>query len=174
MPMMIRRARPTAIALAMVFVATGSVAHAASLPAHAQIGVGLRVDTATFRRTVSIRYHVEFRKVVAADIDRDGDLDVVATTDHGFTVWVNDGSGHLTSQTPFGGPALDGRSSAVTWQGDERRGDEPIQDEVPSAPLLTAYAHAPPPAVGRSAGALDIPLTFDSGHRLRSPRAPPA
>lgn len=42
-----------------------------------------------------------FVAIIAADIDADGDLDVIAA-DRALNlyVWVNDGAGHLTLQTP--------------------------------------------------------------------------
>jgi hypothetical protein len=40
--------------------------------------------------------------IVTADIDADGDLDVVASdTDLQIHVWVNDGAGHLTPRSPM-------------------------------------------------------------------------
>ena len=60
---------------------------------------------------------------VTADIDADGDLDVVATDQAlNLLVWVNDGSGHLTRQRPrhSGGestsapaPAFEGRAGSL-------------------------------------------------------------
>jgi len=49
--------------------------------------------------------------IVVADIDRDGDADVVATDDalHLF-VWINDGTGRLTQQRPT--PTGDGLGAA--------------------------------------------------------------
>ena len=70
-------------------------ARAASLPPRAEIGLTSGVEAGAFRSLVRSRYHVEYRVVVAADVDRDGDLDVLATTDRGVTLWVNDGAGHL-------------------------------------------------------------------------------
>jgi hypothetical protein len=49
-----------------------------------------------------------FVSVIAADIDADGDLDVIAS-DRSLQiyVWVNDGAGHFTQQEPV---------HATTWQ----------------------------------------------------------
>lgn len=60
---------------------------------------------------------------ITADIDADGDLDVVATDqDLNLLVWVNDGRGHLTRQRPRHsggestsppGPTLERRSASL-------------------------------------------------------------
>src|SRR6185369_8085701 len=50
-------------------------------------------DANSFARQIALSYHVDPHRVLAADIDRDGDLDVLAATDDGFKVWVNDGHG---------------------------------------------------------------------------------
>ena len=87
-----RRAAFTAAAVVPLVGALAPSASAATLPVNAEIGVGTPVDVDTFERTVSNRYHFAFRKVVTADIDRDGDLDVVDAPDRNLVVWVNDGS----------------------------------------------------------------------------------
>lgn len=73
---------------------------AASLPARAEVKAGKSVEPDVFRELVASSYNVQFNRVVAADIDRDGDVDVLAATDHTLTVWVNDGQGHLTRRVP--------------------------------------------------------------------------
>src|SRR5665213_2207550 len=110
-------------------------ASAASLPAHAEVGVAPCIDLAAFRQVVASRYDVEFTSVIAADIDRDGDIDVLAETGHTLTVWVNDGAGHLTSQRTPQGPAIEGRAPATTWRGHEDRPDPSTNDDAPTAPM---------------------------------------
>src|SRR5258705_9259236 len=110
-----RRAAFTA-AVASLVGAFALSASAETLPVNAEIGVGTRVDVTTFESTVSNQYHVAFQKVVTVDIDRDGDLDVVATTDRSLVVWLNDGSGHLTTQVPKKALRVAGRSPATTWR----------------------------------------------------------
>jgi hypothetical protein len=132
------------------------------------------IDVVRFERIVSERYHVRLRRIVAADIDRDGDIDVVASTEHGFMVWMNDGAGHLNRQAPRHEPALAGRSPEKTWKGDESQRDESYQDELPSLSEMTARAHAPPPMVLRVRSLLDEVAYHDEASRLSSPRAPPA
>jgi len=174
--LMPRRRRLFAIALTIVgcLMAAAGRTEAASLPPDAQVRIGPRIDVANFRRTVSSRYHVEFRRVIATDIDRDGDIDVVATTDHGFSVWVNDGSGRLTSQTPSSRAALHGESRGTTFEGQDRRHQESMQDDVVSVSLVATYAHAPPADVTVRTTVLDPFFQSAAAGRDSSPRAPPA
>src|SRR5438309_9761896 len=137
MPKMARRAATLVIAIGLAAVAAAPAA-AASLPLRADVRAGRQVDVDAFERSVAIRYHLHFRKVVAADIDRDGDIDVVAATDLGLIVWVNDGEGHLTSQPPANAAVVDGRFNGPALGGRETNADEPIQDDLPSVPLPAA------------------------------------
>lgn len=169
--------RQAGFTVAMVGLFAGALARpssAATLPLNAEIGAGACVDIAAFERTVATRYHVAFRKVVAADIDRDGDLDVVTATDHSLVVWVNDGSGHLTTRSPKSAPAANGGVPATTWQDRDLQRDEPIQDDAPPTPLLTANAHAPPVLVAQYPRRPDLPVRLDITCGFRTPRAPPA
>jgi hypothetical protein len=111
--------------------------------------------------------------VVATDIDSDGDLDIVATTDRSFTVWLNDGTGHLTSQRPSNAPAIDGRAPATTWRDSEERSDPSTNDGGSTTPLAVARAHAPPAGAAGDAAALDFSADLSSRIRSSSPRAPP-
>jgi hypothetical protein len=172
--MSVRRACRVVAVLTVAFVVSAATSSAgASLPPNAQIRVGPRIDVTAFRRSVATRYQVELRRIVTADIDRDGDLDVLATTDYGFTVWLNDGSGRLTWQAPSPSPTLDGRSPATTWRDHDRRRDESLQDDVPSVPVPTPYAHAPPALVARSTVPFGAFPRIDLRYRPSSPRGPP-
>lgn len=163
-----------ALVVAVLSPCSAASADAASLPAHADVRAGRCVEPASFRLLVADRYHVEFSKVIATDIDRDGDIDVVATTDRSFTVWVNDGSGHLTSQRPSqGGPGIDARAPATTWSGDDDRSDPSMNDGAPAAALLIAGAHAPPAPNAGDAALLDCAARLSSRIRCSAPRAPP-
>jgi hypothetical protein len=112
---------------------------------------------------------------ITADIDADGDLDVVATDQSlNLLVWVNDGTGHLTRQRPRhsggesttpGDPALERRlpSPGLSTLNDPpsaRLGQRPHVDAslpranrppaadpfVPSATTSHRPSRAPPPA----------------------------
>jgi hypothetical protein len=144
------------------------------LPRGAVVRVGPTVDAATFTRAVAMRYHVVLQRVVTADIDRDGDLDVLSTTERGVLVWVNDGTGRLTSQTPRHRPFIDGTAPPDTWNGDRTRNDETIQDDVPSLQLPSESAHAPPASIGSTAASSDVTLHSSAPHFGSAPRAPPS
>jgi hypothetical protein len=149
-----------AAALALAFVPAASTAvHAA--------------DSATFARAIATQYHVDALHVVTADIDRDGDLDVVAATDRGFMVWLNDGAGRFTSQAPRQRPLVDGRPAGDSWSGDESRDNETIQNGTPSVPLSGEYGHAPPRTSSRSAVPVDAGSRSDTSRGCCIPRAPP-
>jgi FG-GAP-like repeat len=161
---------------AIVFAALSPLsasAEAASLPAHAEIRAGRCIEPASFRWLVASRYHVEFNTVVATDIDSDGDLDIVATTDRSLTVWLNDGTGHLTSQRPSNAPAIEGRAPATTWRESGDRTDPSTNDGGPTMPLLMARAHAPPAMASRDAAALDFSADRSARYRFSPSRAPP-
>jgi hypothetical protein len=166
----VRRAAFTIAALLLC----GSSALAGTVPAGSVVRVGGAIDLAAFTRTIATRYHVELQRVAAADIDRDGDLDVVAATDRGFLVWVNDGSGRLTSQSPREKSGLDGHAPADTWSGGQSPRGDTIQNDAPSPRLANAYAHGPP------ASPSQVLLSPLSGYRsvfalsAQIPRAPPS
>jgi len=148
-------------------------ARAATLPLRAEVRIGPSIDIAAFERVVALRYHVHFRKIVAADIDHDGDLDLVAATDGGFVVWVNDGEGHLTSQPPSHAPSVDGLASRTAWRGRGAPVQETIQNTLPSVPLPGVYAHAPPQLVAPTRSLLDAFACCHSAFGCHTPRAPP-
>jgi hypothetical protein len=112
--------------------------------------------------------------IVAADIDSDGDLDVVASdTELELHVWINDGSGHFTRRDPM---------RPGTWQ------------ELPPLPGLDTHstrsnAFTTPSSPSFVTGSRPLFWTLSASptslrrlaHRLpqidrgsRTPRAPPA
>ena len=149
------------VACALVLVATASTAARAA-------------DPATFARTVATQYQVDARHVVTADIDRDGDLDVLAATDRGFMVWLNDGGGRFTSQVPSERPVVDVHESRDSWSDDESCGNETIQGTSPSAPIDSESADAPAQPSSRPAVESDGPGRDDASRGRRTPRAPPS
>ena len=149
------------VASALVLVASASTAARAA-------------DPATFARAIATQYHVDARHVVTADIDRDGDLDVLAATDDGFMVWVNDGRGQFTSQAPSDRPVVDVHESGDSWSDDESRGNETIQASAAPIPIDGERAHAPVQISSRPAVEIDGPGRDDASRGSRTPRAPPA
>ena len=101
--------------LALGFASSRSPATAAPVPLRADIRAGHQIDIAAFERFVALRYDIHVRKAIAADIDRDGDLDLVAATDRGFIVWVNDGAGHLTSAPPTRSTGASRSAKQARW-----------------------------------------------------------
>ena len=148
-------------------------AQAAGVPAGARIRIDRTFDVPAFERAVARRYHVRFHKIVAADIDRDGDLDVVGTTDLGFVFWVNDGQGHLTSQTPTRSPLLDSTAAATMWSGRDAGRDVSIQNDLPSPRLPGDSPRAPPSVVAQYHSTPDHAAGLDATFGCRVPRAPP-
>ena len=130
-------------------------------------------DPATFARTIATEYHVDARHVVTADIDRDGDLDVLAATDRGFMVWVNDGRGRFTSQVPSDRPVVDVHEPPNSWSDDESRGNETIQSNSASIPVDSDNAHAAQQISSRSPVEIDRSSCADASRGSCTPRAPP-
>lgn len=144
------------------------------MPAGSVVRVDRPIDTEAFARLIATRFHVTLQHVVTTDIDRDGDLDIVASTDRGFLVWVNDGAGRLTSQPPRHAPAVDGSEPGDTWQGGRSRADETIQNNLPSPRLSGSYTSAPPNVAGRRAASVDAEPAATTVRTAKSPRAPPS
>ena len=69
--MFFSRARVAVLGM-VALLSLAAPARAGSLPHGAEVGLTSGVDVVAFRRLVASRYHVEFRVVLAADIDRDG------------------------------------------------------------------------------------------------------
>jgi len=160
------------IACALLFVAVP--AHAEStLPANADVRVGSSVNLETFTHAVATRYHVELRRVVAADIDRDGDVDFIAATDAGLRVWVNDGGGRLTAKTPQQSSAPSACAPGVAWDGENSLRELSVQNELPAPRVHSPYAHAPPPAVSTIRSPLQAARVPSPVFGIRTPRAPP-
>jgi hypothetical protein len=166
--------RAASILAAVCCVLLAQPVRAASVPDGARVRVDRTIDLQAFEQTVVRKYHVTFHRVIAADIDRDGDLDVLASTDHEFVVWLNDGRGHLTSQSPTKGSTLDGSRGASTWDDGGVRREESIQNDLPSPRLPGVYAHGPPAAAIEFRCRENVGLRPASVCGCQVPRAPPA
>ena len=128
-------------------------------------------DANSFAREVALSYHVDAQHVLAADIDRDGDLDVLAATEDGFKIWVNDGTGRFTSRTPEPGALPDCHPTANSRNAAELLDHETIQSE--SISIVATYAHAPPDSSSRSTATFDAVVRRRTFLDSRTPRAPP-
>jgi hypothetical protein len=174
MPSMPKRLfRLAAVVLSMFWSMAASTVRAATLPAGAEVHAGRCVEASSFRQLVERRYQVEFGNVVATDLDSDGDIDVLATTDKTFTVWVNDGQGHLTSQRLPTGPAIDSRPSPNAFDGQDDRSNPSINTDVPTTAVLVERAHAPPIAASGGASLDRQSAPSSSLVRSSAPRGPP-
>jgi hypothetical protein len=150
-------------------------ARASSLPAGAHVHVARTFDAPAFERAITHSYHVTLNEIVAADVDRDGDIDVITTSDGVVVFWVNDGQGFLSSSEASSRPSLDGGAPAPVWDRGERDVDvASAQDDPQSVRLTGVYPHAPPPLAARRPLATDSALRVLETVDLSAPRAPPA
>jgi len=163
-----------AAVLAAALVGVSLPAFAGTLPPGAEVPAGRSVDLTDFARLVATRYDVQFERIIAADIDRDGDQDVIGAVGPGVVVWLNDGAGHLTSQVPSESTGVDGRAPASAWRERTTRFDEPLPGGVPSFSLLTDRRSAAPGHMSQQlprSSAAPIEIHHEGA---RTPRAPPA
>lgn len=83
-----------------------------------------------FRSAVSPATISRFLQVVTRDIDRDGDLDVIATDGTAdLLVWENDGAGHFTRKTPDRRSDFDLAPREATVHGDPVAGNDAYQND---------------------------------------------
>jgi hypothetical protein len=166
------------IAIASIAIACGllhpSPARAQTLPSGASIRIGRTLDAAAFARAVETRFRIELRNVVAADVDRDGDLDVLASTDRELLVWVNDGAGRLTQRPPTEHkPAITGDAPGDTWRTDDGADHDTIQNDAPSLRFVAGGWHTPPRRVSTAASPRVHARAFCVSLGTLVPRAPP-
>jgi hypothetical protein len=139
----------------------GSVDHGLALPPE-------------FSATVDLARTGPLARVVASDIDRDGDIDVVAnvgTLD--LIVWTNDGAGHFTRMPASHRPSFQALPAPPSFDGESIASSEWIQndhrDDAHLAPLNAIVG-----AASRSAlSARKSVVPPQSGPGVRSSRAPP-
>lgn len=173
----VRRARRIAarvIALVAVSVGASLPASAGTLPAGAEVPAGRSVDLEAFARLVATRYDVQFDRVIAADLDRDGDQDVIGAGDPGVVVWLNDGEGHLTSQPPRETSRADMRAPITVWRERAAGTDQPLPSGTPSFSLPIDRSHpAPARTSQRVTRAVTVVINHEH-HGACTPRAPPS
>jgi len=156
--------------------AAAAPAHASGLPVGAHVQVARTFDAPAFERAITHSYHVTLKKILAADVDRDGDIDVITASDGEVMFWVNDGQGYLSSsQASTRSSAINSGAPAPVWNGGERDRDmASVQDDPPSVRLTAACAHAPPLPPARPRPAAERALRVLETCDLSAPRAPPA
>jgi len=132
-------------------------------------------DDATLRRlngAIGTRLHV--LQAVSRDLDRDGDLDIVASTSEELlVVWINDGSGHFTRVRLRSVPA--GVSEGTqTYSSREQAPPSavpsPRSTHAIAAPALPGLDGRAPP----HDRAADSPAISLLAHATRFVRGPPA
>jgi hypothetical protein len=180
----VKRRLRTAVCCASLLVATlcGGLRSGDSRPARDPAVVfdpALRADPAVvlpagFAAAIDRATSDQFVRVVADDVDRDGDVDVVASLDSlDLAVWKNDGAGHFTREPSSRHTSLQAQPTAPSVDGDPLTSNEWIQngqrrgaafeslsnrtDDDPET-LFTSFVRA---AIGLE------------GPRARSSRAPP-
>lgn len=163
-----------AVVLVAALVGVSLPALAGTLPPGAEVPAGRSVDLTAFTRLVATRYDVQFEHVIATDIDRDGDQDVIGAGGPGVVVWLNDGAGHLTSQPPRESTDVDARTPAAAWRERTTTIDEPLPGGLPSFNLPTGRrAAAPTHTSRRLSRPAAAPIEIDH-EGARTPRAPPS
>jgi hypothetical protein len=114
-----------------------------------------------------------FLSLIAADIDADGDLDVVGIDEfRRLVVWENDGTGQLTRKSPTQ-PDGAGASRALPWVADQPATTQASMHHR-SAPLDVSMARCADACgyLPRSSAVASGPLSPTLS--TNSPRAPPA
>ena len=135
------------------------------------LSVGLPAGfTATLDRATSD----QFVRVVADDVDRDGDIDVVASLDSlDLAVWKNDGAGHFTRQPSSRHLALQTQPPAPSVDSDPLTSNEWIQNGQPRGADLARLRD--PVADDPESPFAPVVRTATNlrGLRVRRTRAPP-
>lgn len=126
-----------------------------------------------FEDAISVEPGNTLRRVVTVDFDRDGDLDVLASTDRGIRVWLNDGQGNLVSQPPQTAEPISDSTGVRKDAGVRQDSSESIQNDLPSFSAPPSRARAVrAPARSLAFDGFAVPLRSRSRSSL-VPRAPP-
>jgi hypothetical protein len=126
--------------------------------------------TATLDRATSD----QFVRVVADDVDRDGDIDVVASLDSlDLAVWKNDGAGHFTRQPSSRHLALQMQPTAPSVDSDPLTSNEWIQNGQPRGADLSSLRDRAVDNPESPFSPIVRTATNPRSLRVRSTRAPP-
>jgi len=142
--------------------------------AQPQLRAGERLDAPALNRLVPSADRLQIRVAVGADIDADGDVDVVATTDRELVVWINDGDDHFHRRMAHHHPVADGPSAPDTWSDDGSGAAQAVLAGTVLMPLLVVRAHAPPIGGAPHRLAVHHLVRSDVCPSSRTPRAPPS
>jgi hypothetical protein len=139
-----------------------------------QLRAGDRLDAPALHLLVPSADRLQIRAAVGADIDSDGDVDVVAATDRDLVVWINDGRGHFRRRAAHRHPIADGPPAPDTWSGDGSGAAEAVQVGTVLMPLIVMRAHAPPIDTASQLLAVRTLVRLNVSVTSRTPRAPPS
>jgi hypothetical protein len=162
---------PLACALTTALLTLVPRAAAAGLP---ELIAGERIDVPALHRLVPSTDRLQIRVAVGADIDADGDVDVVAATDRDLVIWINDGGGQFRRRAAHRHPVADGPPAPDTWSDDGSGTAEAVQAGTVLMPLLVVRAHAPPIDAASHLLAVHHLVRSDVCPSSRTPRAPPS
>src|SRR5262249_39152156 len=99
--------------------------------------------------------------------------DIVAAGDHDLVVWLNDGAGRLTTQSPRREARTDGRVPLEGWRSRSRRTAETVPTDVqPLEPDKDINQFEPATTASSPRPARQLPVHFSGAPH--TPRAPPA
>jgi hypothetical protein len=159
-------------------VAAAVPAHAAArLPSGAHLQIGRVFDAPTFARAIARSYHVRVavNQIVTADVDLDGDIDVITASEGAIVFWVNDGRGMLSStQASRRSSSVDGPAPAGVRHSEQRGVDVvSAQEEPPSTAVRGVYVHGPPLSAEKCRLSIDPTLHVVEVIAPCAPRAPP-
>jgi hypothetical protein len=114
----------------------------------------------------------QFVSAVAADIDADGDLDLVASDSSlQLHVWVNDGQGHFTAQRPVQSTRWDSDPPGPSVDARPIRSESSTRNDPPTVRDLASVLYA---TGGSAKGFAATRIRTDAADRsTRTPRAPP-
>jgi hypothetical protein len=144
---------------------------AAALP---ELRAGERLDPPVLHLLVPSADRLQIRVAVGADIDADGDVDVVATTDRDLVVWINDGRGQFRRRAAHRHPIADGPPAPDTWSGEGPGAAEAVLAGTVLMPLIVVRAHAPPIDTASQLLSVHAIVRSDICDSSRTPRAPPS
>jgi hypothetical protein len=119
---------------------------------------------------------IKVSSLVAADLDADGDLDIVASEGAegslAILVWENDGAGRLTRREPTKQRSLDNVPSSPSFE--QHQSDTPasVQPDNPTAPAAAVKVAAMPAA--RSFERTRAPDVSSAALEVLRSRSPPA
>lgn len=172
-----RVSRLRAIAVIAALAAAGAAFRTSAGAQPARSGLGADALRAPFSAALEAALPEHTRdlvSIVAADIDDDGDLDVVANdASLNLFIWLNDGAGHFTRQRPAHSNAWRGQPADPAVGGGAATFDIPTQTSQPS-PHLARGSASVRLAARDSRLRAGPALVAVAAASTRVPRAPPA